>query len=66
MVFADDSYLNCTHAQARGWTTVHLVEPDVQAPAEPASQHQISNLQQLRLVFSSFFKTPVEGSPDAE
>lgn len=56
--FVDDSYLNCTHAQARGWTTVHLVEPGVPPPAEPASQHQITNLEQLRLLFAQFFKSP--------
>jgi pyrimidine and pyridine-specific 5'-nucleotidase len=54
---ADDSHLNCTHAQARGWTTVHLVEPGVTIPRIPASKYQISSLEELRTHFPDVFKS---------
>ncbi|KAL9597563.1 MAG: hypothetical protein Q9219_005065 [cf. Caloplaca sp. 3 TL-2023] len=54
--FVDDSHLNCRHAQARGWTTAHLLEPDLPEPAERAAKYQIRNLNQLRSVFPHFFK----------
>lgn len=55
---ADDSAINATGAQKMGWTAVHLVEPDATAPVQPASQHQISDLEQLRDLFPEFFKSP--------
>ncbi|KAJ5755472.1 hypothetical protein N7533_005015 [Penicillium manginii] len=55
--FVDDSHLNCTHAQARGWTTVHLVEPGVTIPRIPASKYQISSLEELRTHFPDVFKS---------
>ena len=55
---SDDSYLNVAHAQARGWTTVHLLGPDDPEPAHPASKHQIRDLQELRNIFPEFFKPP--------
>ncbi|KAJ5595998.1 hypothetical protein N7450_002456 [Penicillium hetheringtonii] len=45
--FVDDSHLNCTHAQARGWKTVHLVEPGLPIPRIPASRYLISSLEEL-------------------
>ncbi|KAK2807863.1 hypothetical protein FQN50_005252 [Emmonsiellopsis sp. PD_5] len=55
--FVDDSGLNCTHAQARGWETVHFVEPHVAPPQEPASKYQIRRLEELRELFPQFFKS---------
>lgn len=57
--FVDDSYLNCTHAHARGWHTVHLVEPGVQAPAQRAAEYQISHLSQLHDLFPQFLTDDV-------
>lgn len=53
----DDSHLNCKHAQARGWTTVHLVEPGLPIPRIPASRYLISRLEELRVHFPDLFKT---------
>ena len=58
---ADDSYLNCQHAQARGWTTVHLVDAGEPEPATKASKYQIRSLDELRTLFPQFFK-PLQGS----
>lgn len=55
---ADDSYLNCRHAQARGWTTAHLLEPDLPEPEERAAQYQIRDLTCLRNIFPQFFTDP--------
>ncbi|KAI4288449.1 MAG: hypothetical protein L6R35_002289 [Caloplaca aegaea] len=55
--FVDDSHLNCRHAQARGWTTAHLLEPDLPEPEEKAAQYQIRNLETLRSIFPQFFRT---------
>ncbi|KAJ6126945.1 hypothetical protein N7523_002557 [Penicillium sp. IBT 18751x] len=52
----DDSHLNCTHAQQRGWNTVHLVEPGVPVPRVPASKYMVSNLEELRVLFPHLFK----------
>ncbi|TQB73552.1 hypothetical protein MPDQ_005754 [Monascus purpureus] len=54
--YADDSHLNCKHAQARGWTTAHLVEPGLPEPRIPASRYLIRNLEELRTIFPGFFK----------
>jgi pyrimidine and pyridine-specific 5'-nucleotidase len=54
--FVDDSHLNCTHAQKRGWNTVHLLEPGTPIPPVPASNHLISNLEELRGLFPDFFR----------
>lgn len=56
----DDSHLNCTHAQRRGWTTVHLLEPKFPEPRVPASKYLIRNLKDLRIVFPQFFKRKSE------
>jgi pyrimidine and pyridine-specific 5'-nucleotidase len=53
----DDSALNAAAAMKYGWKCAHLVEPDAKSPPEPVSQHQISNLQDLRKVFPEVFKT---------
>lgn len=57
LVSADDSHLNCRHAQARGWTTVHLLEPEDPEPATKAAKYQIRSLEELRDIFPQFFKT---------
>ncbi|KAL8920205.1 MAG: hypothetical protein Q9208_006370 [Pyrenodesmia sp. 3 TL-2023] len=55
---ADDSHLNCRHAQARGWTTAHLLEPDLPEPAARAGKYQIRDLACLRNIFPQFFTDP--------
>ncbi|KAG5974538.1 hypothetical protein E4U55_008171 [Claviceps digitariae] len=55
--FVDDSYLNCTKAKEFGWTTVHLVEESLPLPDQPASQHQVRHLRELRGIFPQFFKS---------
>ena len=52
----DDSHLNCVHAHARGWTTVHLVEPGTPMPHKPASKYTISSLHELPGLFPHAFK----------
>ena len=54
---SDDSHLNCRHAQARGWTTAHLLAPDDPEPETKASEHQIRSLEELRTIFPQFFKS---------
>lgn len=54
----DDSYLNCKHAQLRGWTTAHLVESGIPHPATKASRYQIESLGDLRTIWPRFFKDP--------
>jgi pyrimidine and pyridine-specific 5'-nucleotidase len=54
---SDDSALNAAAAMKYGWKCAHLVEPDAKSPPEPVSQHQISNLQDLRKVFPEVFKS---------
>ncbi|KAJ5826304.1 hypothetical protein N7474_003442 [Penicillium riverlandense] len=58
--FVDDSHLNCKHAQDRGWTVVHLVEPGQPIPRIPASRYLISSLQELRTHFPHVFKPQAE------
>ncbi|KAL9013800.1 MAG: hypothetical protein Q9173_001528 [Seirophora scorigena] len=58
-ILADDSYLNCRHAQARGWITAHLLESDIPEPEEKAAQYQIRDLKSLRSIFPQFFKTSI-------
>ena len=53
----DDSYLNCHHAQARGWTAAHLVEPGLPEPTTKASQYQIQSLEELRVIWPQFFRS---------
>ncbi|EEH35888.1 pyrimidine 5'-nucleotidase [Paracoccidioides lutzii Pb01] len=55
--FVDDSALNCRHAQARGWETVHFVEPHITPPEAPASKYQIRSLEELRDIFPQFFRS---------
>ncbi|KAL9597198.1 MAG: hypothetical protein Q9179_004350 [Wetmoreana sp. 5 TL-2023] len=62
--FVDDSHLNCRHAQARGWTTAHLLEPDMPEPAERASRYQIRDLNSLRSIFPQFFRTTTANGID--
>ena len=59
--FVDDSYLNCIHAHARGWHTVHLLEPNVPEPPSKASAYQISNLKELHGLFPQFLKMVING-----
>jgi len=54
--FVDDSYLNCEHAHARGWTVSHLLEPEDEDPPRKAAEHQIRTLEELRAIFPQFFK----------
>ncbi|KAL4910001.1 hypothetical protein BDW74DRAFT_46557 [Aspergillus multicolor] len=56
--FVDDSGLNCKAAAARGWQVAHIVEPELPAPAVPASQFQIRSLEELRTCFPQLFKKP--------
>ncbi|MCJ1483888.1 hypothetical protein MMC06_004056 [Schaereria dolodes] len=58
--FVDDSHLNCIHAQARGWTTAHLLAPDDPEPATRAAKYQIRNLEELRRIFPQFFKAEAD------
>jgi hypothetical protein len=53
----DDSHLNCKHAEARGWTTVHLVEPCTPIPRIPASRYLVSSLHELPMHFPDVFKS---------
>ncbi|KAJ5550484.1 hypothetical protein N7535_001574 [Penicillium sp. DV-2018c] len=59
--FVDDSYLNCVHAHARGWTTIHLVEPGVSVPPKAASKYTISSLEELRVHFPHVFRQQGQG-----
>ena len=52
----DDSHLNCRYAQQRGWTTVHLLEPEDPEPDVKAAKYQIRDLEKLRVVFPEIFK----------
>jgi pyrimidine and pyridine-specific 5'-nucleotidase len=54
--FVDDSYINCVASYERGWTAVHLVEPDVKAPEKKATDHQIAHLSELLALFPQFIK----------
>ena len=56
LIRLDDSYLNCSAAQKRGWTTVHILEPDDPEPIAKASKYQIRSLSELRGLFPQFFK----------
>ncbi|KAL9115256.1 MAG: hypothetical protein Q9227_001050 [Pyrenula ochraceoflavens] len=53
--FVDDSYSNCVASAARGWNTVHFVEPDVPHPSPKASEYQISHLSELKSCFPRLF-----------
>lgn len=61
--FVDDSYLNCTHANARGWHAVHLVEPGVPETPQKASKYQISHLKELHTLFPQFLKANTNRVP---
>ncbi|GAP89405.1 putative pyrimidine 5 -nucleotidase [Rosellinia necatrix] len=54
--FVDDNYYNCSMAEKLGWNSAHLVEDGVPVPAEKASKHQISHLEELRRAFPQLFK----------
>ncbi|KAI5286595.1 hypothetical protein KEM54_006660 [Ascosphaera aggregata] len=56
----DDSALNCRAAQARGWNTIHFVEPSVTPPETPASRYSVRDLEELRGLFPQFFKSSVK------
>jgi pyrimidine and pyridine-specific 5'-nucleotidase len=58
----DDSYINCASASARGWHTVHLVEPEIPSPQKRASEYQISHLSQLHDLFPQFLKDDANGA----
>ncbi len=53
----DDSYANCAAAQKLGWTAAHLVEEEVPVPETQASKYQIQTLEELRTIYSQFFKS---------
>ena len=59
----DDSHLNCRYAQQRGWTTVHLLEPEDPDPEVKAAQYQIRDLEELRDVFPEIFKKSKSDPP---
>ncbi|CAF9926423.1 MAG: hypothetical protein HETSPECPRED_006330 [Heterodermia speciosa] len=59
----DDSHLNCRYAQQRGWTTVHLLEPEDLEPEVKAAKHQIRDLEELRDVFPEIFKKDKSDPP---
>ena len=59
---SDDSYLNCRHAHARGWTTVHLLEPEDPEPATKAGKYQVRSLEELRDIFPQFFLSSTTGT----
>ncbi|KAI1823102.1 Haloacid dehalogenase-like hydrolase-domain-containing protein [Xylaria intraflava] len=54
--FVDDSYANCAAAQKLGWTAAHLVEEGLPVPKVQASKYQIQHLEELRTIYSQFFK----------
>ena len=56
----DDSYLNCHHAQARGWTAAHLVEPGLPDPVTKASKYQIQSLEDIRTIWPQFFRNAAD------
>lgn len=55
-LFVDDSAQNCRAARSLGWKAVHLVEPSVDPPPELAGDFQIEHIEELRNIFSGFFK----------
>jgi len=55
--FVDDSALNCRGAKAFGWQVAHLVELGVKPPLEPACNHQIQGLDELRTIFPEAFRS---------
>jgi pyrimidine and pyridine-specific 5'-nucleotidase len=54
---ADDSFINCKAADARGWKTAHLLDPADPEPAQRASKYQIRSLMELRNIFPEVFKS---------
>ncbi|KAL8786977.1 MAG: hypothetical protein Q9195_007989 [Heterodermia aff. obscurata] len=60
----DDSHLNCRYAQQRGWTTVHLLEPEDPEPEVKAAKHQIRDLEELRDLFPEIFKESKSDQPN--
>lgn len=56
----DDSHLNCKHAEVRGWTTVHLIEPGLPIPRIPACKYTVHRLEDLRVHFPYLFKSTSE------
>ncbi|KAI1366489.1 pyrimidine nucleotidase [Xylaria arbuscula] len=57
--FVDDNYNNCNMAEKLGWNSAHLVEDGSPIPAQQASKHQISHLDDLRQAFPELFRQPV-------
>jgi pyrimidine and pyridine-specific 5'-nucleotidase len=49
--------MNCNKAKDIGWTAAHILEPEDPSPAVPAAQYEIRDLDELRNIFPSFFKT---------
>lgn len=60
--YADDNYGNCREAEARGWTTAHLIEPEDPLPHTPASKYQIRSLEELRCIWPQLFKASAPGA----
>lgn len=55
--YVDDSALNCVGGKKYGLKTVHLVEEGSSSPSEPACDHQIKHLEELRALFPEVFRT---------
>lgn len=55
--YVDDSALNCVGGKKYGLKTVHLVEEGSSSPPEPACDHQIKHLEELRALFPEVFRT---------
>ena len=53
----DDSYINCTAAQERGWNVAHYLDPGMESPPQQAAKHQIRSLQELRETFPEVFRS---------
>ncbi|PPJ49828.1 hypothetical protein CBER1_03337 [Cercospora berteroae] len=53
--YVDDSAINCVGGKKYGLKTVHLVEEGTKSPPEPACDHQIKDLEELRGLFPEVF-----------
>ncbi|KAK0108689.1 hypothetical protein ONS95_003481 [Cadophora gregata] len=53
--FVDDSAQSCLEAEKLGWTTVHLLEENIQPPEGYVCKHRITHLSELRKLFPEFY-----------
>jgi len=60
--FVDDSHLNCRHAFARGWKTVHRIEPEDSDPDPKACDFLVRDLNELRALFPQLFRIQDSGN----